>query len=407
MATGSVVYRRTVTVPFTPAPLPAEALEAVLQPLDRSRMLPPEAYTSDEVFAWEKAHLFSGWQCIGRSDSIPEPRMQRAEQVGDTSVLLVRGEDGVLRAFANTCRHRGHELLPCSSEVSGRAIRCPYHSWTFSLEGELIGTPGYTGHPDFDKSQYPLRSLAVQEWHGWIFLDPSGAAGPLAAHLDGIEPRVVNYAPEDLVVQGRHEYVVQANWKIVIENYQECYHCTSIHPELCQVSPPDSGANMDQGSGAWVGGWLDLRPHAVTMSLDGHSDGTFIPGLTEVEQHRIDYLAIFPNLLVSLHPDYVMTHRMVPLSARETWIECLWAFPREALALPGFTPDYAIDFWDITNRQDWSACESVHRGLSSGFASAGPIAPREDGVHQFVSMIARGYLGRPLGAVQHALPAQG
>lgn len=390
---------------FTPAPLPSDQLARTLGPFGESRMLPVAAYTSDEVFAWEQQQFFRGWQCIGRSDEIAEAGMQRADKVGDTTVLLVRGENGTLRAFANTCRHRGHEILPCGSSTKARAITCPYHSWSYKLDGELFSAAGYTGFGNFDMADFPLRPITVEEWHGWIFLDISGLAGPLSRHVAGLEERIAQYAPERLIVQGRHEYVIQANWKIVIENYQECYHCSSIHPELCQVSPPESGENWAPSAGVWVGGWQDLRPHAVTMSLDGHSDGVFIPGLSELEQRRIDYIGIFPNLLVSLHPDYVMTHRMVPLSPRETWVECQWAFPPEALDKPGFSPAYAMDFWDITNREDWGACESVQRGLDSGFAEPGPLSPDEDAIYQFVTMIARGYLGQPLAAVQETASA--
>lgn len=389
-----------MTRTFTKAPVAADALARSMAPFGDSRMLPVASYTSDEVFAWEQENFFRGWQCVGRSDELAESGMQRADKVGDTTVLLVRGDDGTLRAFANTCRHRGHELLPCGSSTKARAITCPYHSWSYKLDGELFSAAGYGGFGTFDMADFPLRPITVEEWHGWIFLDISGLAGPLSRHVSGLEERIAQYTPERLVVQGRHEYVIQANWKIVIENYQECYHCTSIHPELCQVSPPDSGENWAPTSGAWVGGWQDLRPHAVTMSLDGHSDGVFIPGLSEVEQRRIDYIGIFPNLLVSLHPDYVMTHRMVPLSARETWVECQWSFPPEALDKPGFNPAYAMDFWDITNREDWGACESVQRGLDSSFAEPGPLSPEEDAIYQFVTMVARGYLGQPLGAVQ-------
>lgn len=383
-------------------PLPAHELERSLAPFGSSRMLPPAAYTDEDVFAWETAHFFSGWQCIGRSDDLAQPGMQRAERVGDTSVLLVRGEDRVLRAFANVCRHRGHELLPCGGMTEARAITCPYHSWSYRLDGELFSAAGYGGFGDFSMNDFPLRTLTVDEWHGWIFLDLSGSAGPLQDHLAGLEERIAPYAPEDLTVIARHEYVVEANWKVITENYQECYHCSSIHPELCQVSPPESGENWAPSTGAWVGGWLELRPHAVTMSLDGHSDGAFIPGLSDVERRRVDYIGIFPNLLVSLHPDYVMTHRAVPLSPGRTWIECSWAFPRESTERPDFDPAYAVDFWDITNREDWAACESVQRGLSSGLAVAGPLSPAEDAIYQFVTMVARGYLGRPLGLRPHA-----
>jgi Rieske 2Fe-2S family protein len=170
-----------------------------------------------------------------------------------------------------------------------------------------------------------------------------------------------------------------------------------IHPELCQVSPPESGANLDL-VGDWVGGWMALREDADTMSLDGRSAGAVIEGLSEEQRRSVMYVALFPNLLVSLHPDYVMTHRLTPLAAGRTAIECTWSFPAESLTLDGFDPSYAVDFWDLTNRQDWTACESVQRGLSSEHARPGPLAPEEDGVQQFVARVARGYLGQDASA---------
>lgn len=380
-----------------PVPLPAEAIAAATRPFGSSVMLPPEAYTSAEVFAWEQRHLLSGWQCVGRSADVAQPGDQRAERAGASTVLLARGRDGVLRGFANTCRHRGHELLPCGSTASQRALVCPYHAWSYSLEGDLVAAPGYTEGPSFAKSDYPLQRVRVAEWHGWVFVDPSGEAPELETHLGVLGERIGPYAPERLRVAVAHEYVIKANWKTVSENYHECYHCPLIHPELCAVSPPDSGQNWaSDADGAFVGGWMDLRDGMATMSLDGTSGGVPIPGLDAEALRRVDYIQVFPNLLVSLHPDYVMTHRIVPLSANETWVECAFAFPPEAFEQDGFDPSYAADFWDVTNRQDWAACESVQRGLESGRAIAGPLSPAEDAVYRFVQMVARGYQGLPL-----------
>ena len=176
-----------------------------------------------------------------------------------------------------------------------------------------------------------------------------------------------------------------------MENYQECYHCSMIHPELCAVSPPDSGSNLDL-AGDWVGGWMSLRDEADTMSLDGRSAGVVIEGLSETERRTVMYVALFPNLLVSLHPDYVMTHRLTPLAADRTASSARGCSPRRPRSSAGFDPAYAVDFWDLTNRQDWAACESVQRGLSSEHARPGPLAPEEDGVQQFVATVAHGYL---------------
>jgi Rieske 2Fe-2S family protein len=165
-----------------------------------------------------------------------------------------------------------------------------------------------------------------------------------------------------------------------------------IHPELCKVSPPKSGENYS-APGTWVGGWMDLRDGMDTMSLDGTSHGVPLRKLDAQGLRTVIYVNIFPNLLVSLHPDYVMVHRLVPLAADRTKIECTWWFAPEAAEAPGFDPGYATEFWDITNRQDWHACESVQRGLSSPHAVPGPLSVEEDAVYQFVTMVARGYQG--------------
>jgi glycine betaine catabolism A len=382
-----------------PAPLSAAGVADALRPFGQSRMLPPAAYVDPAVFAWEQRHFFAGgWLCVGRSDQLPRPGDQRAEDVGAGSVLLVRGEDGVLRAFANTCRHRGHELLPCGQTVNARAIVCPYHSWAYSLQGGLRAAAGFRSQPGFDETAWGLTELPVTDWHGLVFVDGSGTAPPLTAPTTGalatLEDIVAPYEPERLVVAGTHEYETSANWKILTENYHECYHCPVIHPELCRVSPPKSGENY-ACPGTWVGGWMQLRDAMVTMSLDGASGGVPLRGLGPQELRVVVYVNLFPNVLVSLHPDYVMVHRLLPLAADRTRIECSWAFAPEALERPDFDPRYAVDFWDLTNRQDWAACESVQRGLSSPHATPGPLSPDEDAVYQFVAMVARGYQGQP------------
>ena len=279
-------------------------------------MLPAEAYTSADVLAWEQRHFFAGsWACAGReielrSDSGGKPVTQRAISVGDITVLLIWAPgDGGIRAFANTCRHRGHEILPAGCTSTKRALMCPYHAWTYSLDGGLMGAPGFRDMDGFDPAEHGLVELPVTVWHGWVFVNATGTGPPFRDHIGALENFVAPYAPEGLIHLAQHDYEVAANWKVVVENYHECYHCPLIHPELCQVSPPNSGENFDL-PGAWVGGSMDLREGAVTMSLDGTSAGIPIPA---VDPRQVFYLGLFPNLLISLHPDYVMTHRLRPL----------------------------------------------------------------------------------------------
>jgi len=376
------------------APLDPATLAESLLPFGQSRMLPRAAYTDPAVFEWEQRHFFGGgWMCVGRSDQVANPGDQRAEAAGIGSVLLTRDDEGILHAFANTCRHRGHELLPCGAAASQSVIICPYHAWTYSLAGDLRAAAGFKSQPGFDAGQWGLAELPCIEWHGLIFVDGGGTAAPLSDALRTLDTMLAPYEMSRLVVAGRHEYDAAANWKILTENYHECYHCPSIHPELCRVSPPRSGDNYHL-SGAWVGGTMDLRPGMTTMSLDGASEGVPLRGLDEKGLRTVLYVNVFPNVLISPHPDYVMVHRLVPVAVDRTRIECSWAFAPEATARPDFDPSYAIDFWDLTNRQDWAACESVQRGLASPHAKPGPLNPAEDAVYQFVTMVARGYLGR-------------
>jgi Rieske 2Fe-2S family protein len=327
---------------------------------------------------------------LGRAEDLKRPRMMKAYAAGQGGVLVVRQDDATLRGFENACRHRGHELLPCDGTAEHRAIVCPYHAWSYRLDGSLLGAPGFREATDFDPSEFALTTVELAEWHGYVFAN-RGAGGNFADHVAGLDEVVANYGGADLVTAEVHEYDVEANWKVIVENYQECYHCPSIHPELCQISPPDSGDNLPP-QGDWVGGSMVLREHAATMSLDGSSGGSVITGLSESEQRSVMYVAVLPNLLISLHPDYVMTHVLTPLTPERTRIRCSWAFPAEVAGRPGFDPAYAVDFWDITNRQDWAACESVQRGMASPGYRPGPLAPAEDGVYDFVAQMARSYL---------------
>ena len=379
----------------TPAPqvsrLSVDQLVACQQ--GSGSMLPAAAYLDDAVHDWEQTHFFEhGWICVGRSDDLSERGARRAVAIGSDSVLLVRGHDDVLRGFYNVCRHRGHELLPCGAQGSGKFIRCPYHAWVYDTSGNLYGVPPTHSDDVADPSQFSLVAAPTQEWHGFVFVNVSGDAPDLGEYLGGLDDVVAPYDMANLRVAESHEYEIAANWKLIVENYDECFHCPSIHPELCQVSDPDSGTFV-VGTGLWLGGTMWLRDGVATMSLDGRSGGVPIPGLPEGRRRDVVYLHLFPNLLISLHPDYVMTHRMTALAPGRTWVECQWLFPQVAWERGDFSPAYAADFWDVTNRQDWTACESVQRGVSSHGYRPGPFSSAyEYVVKAFVDMTARGYL---------------
>lgn len=381
------------------APIDAASVEAALAPFGESVTLPGAAYTSQDVFDWERERFLTRtWVCAGRIDGLLGPGQARAIQLGNEPILLMRDEAGTLRAFYNTCRHRAHELLPITEDpVDMRVLKCPYHAWTYSLEGNLKGAPSLTRSPNFDKSDYPLIEVATDTWGGFLFIDPSGQAGPLADQLGNLDEILGPWQLDTLRPAARHDYEIAANWKLVVENYHECYHCTSIHPALCQVSPPDSGVDVTP-TGLWCGGDMDLMDHAVTMSFDGASHGVMIDGLDEHRLRKVMYVGVMPNLLISGHPDYVMTHRLIPLGPGRSYIECEWLFPPAAFEKEGFDPAYAVDFWDVTNREDWNACEAVQRGIVSRGYRQGPLSPWESTLWQFYQMIGNAYLGNPVTA---------
>jgi Rieske 2Fe-2S family protein len=329
-----------------PAPLDPVAVERALAPFGSSRTLPAEAYASPAVFAWEREQFLAGsWYCTGRAGDA-RPGEPSAVEVGGARVVLRRGRDGGLRA----------------------------------------------GGPD----GAPAR---LATWHGFAFVNLGGEAPAMAAHAGDLDGLLAPWEPARLAAAARRAYLVRANWKLLVENYHECYHCPSIHPELCRLTPPDSGRNLAP-RGAWVGGAMDLREHAATMAVGGTLTAAPLPGLHGPALRRVLYVGLFPNLLVSAHPDYVLTHRLEPLDAGRTRVVCEWLFAPEALAADGFDPARAVEFWDLTNRQDWRACESVQRGMGSPGYRPGPLAPGEDAVYRFVALVAAGYLrGRVGGGV--------
>ena len=389
---------------MNPAPVDPEQISRVLDPFGSSLTFPGDVYLSEDVLTWERQHLWqSTWNCVGRLDELVTPGQLRAIDVGGEGVLLSRDADGALRAFSNVCRHRGHELAPIGDAFDARQIRCPYHSWSYRFDGSLRTAPRFTQSDDFDTSEYPLIDLGVAVYGGWVWIDLSGTAPAIKDHFGNLDEIIAPYEADRLITAATHSYLVDANWKVIIENYNECYHCSSIHPELCEVTPPDSGYDHIP-TGMWCGGTMDLKSHAVTMSLDGSSKGINFRNLTGKLDRQVWYLTVIPNLLLSIHPDYVMTHRLTPVGIDQTHIECSWLFPPEAFELDGFDPAYAVDFWDITNREDWAACESVMRGIKNRGFRPGPLSGWEGTVYQFLSIMSHAYLGR--GLVVPAVPTR-
>ena len=385
--------------------------------------------------------LLPGWFCVGRADGLTEPGCYLAADVCGESIIVTRTEDGGLAGYYNLCRHRGSRLVPrpiaCDPAAgpptgqpavgpppggqsvagqlggqsvagplpggqpavepppggqavagpladgpvaSGRfpgAVRCPYHAWTYGLDGTLRAAPFLPGLRKH-RAALSLHRVDVATWGGFVFarLEPPAAPGPadpLEAALGEIPARVAAYPLADLRTGARLRYDVAANWKVILENYNECYHCGPVHPELCELVPAfrRGGGDLD-----WAAG-IPHRSGATTFTSTGTTRRAPFPGLSEAERTRHFGELVLPNLMLSLAADHVAAFTLWPRSAGRTTVLCDFLFHPAELARPDFDPSDAAGFWDLVNRQDWSICEQVQDGMGSRRFSVGYLAPME------------------------------
>jgi Rieske 2Fe-2S family protein len=349
--------------------------------------LPAAYYVDADYFAREMAALFGRmWICAGRAEQVERPGQFFIREVLGESIIVTRAPSGRVHAFYNVCRHRGTKLCTDHEGTFAGSIQCPYHAWTYDLEGRLIGAPHMEEVPHFRKDQYPLHQVHADVWDGHIFLNLARDPQPLPAQLADLPSKFKQWRMADLRLGRRIVYDVRANWKLLIQNYNECLHCPNLHPALNKLSHYLSGENEPLRA-TYMGGRMDLRPGVATLSMDGTCPRAFLPGLSAEDVRRVYYYAIFPNMLLSLHPDYMLVHTLWPIAPDRTINICEWHFQPETLAQPGFNASDAIDFWDMTNRQDWHVCELSQAGISSRAYTPGPYSNREDLLYAFDRMI--------------------
>jgi glycine betaine catabolism A len=384
--------------------LDPEQVEATLEPLERATMLPPSAFTDPSVFAWELEGLFGGdWICAAHASTVAEPGAYVMREIGDQSFFVIGGDDGSPRAFHNVCRHRGSRLTEDSEGRMKRMIRCPYHAWSYGFDGELRAAPKTDGIEDFDPACYGLAPLRTEVVGGLVLVDLGGRAPDVAEHVGTLDERLELYRVAELVRAEARGYEVHANWKAIAENYSECLHCPGVHPELNALSDYASGEAFP-GSGAWCGGSMTLNEGAETMGVNGgRSMRPPIAGIPEAELTSVYYFVLFPNTLVSLHPDYVMLHTLWPREPGRTEVTCEWFFEPRTISRPDFDPADAVAFWDQVNREDWHVCELAQKGMRSHGYSAGRYTTHEGDVHAFDSMVGERYLE----ALREPAPASG
>jgi glycine betaine catabolism A len=353
------------------------------------RTLSRDAYVAPAFLDLERERIFAReWVLVGRAESMPAAGDSLEVNILGESLFIVRAQDDALRAFFNVCRHRGcalvgvgaaaHAGAPRTGHV-GQAIRCPYHSWTYGLDGALRAAPFLEDALIGRKQDFSLYQAGLALWGGFVFvsLDPAAAAQrghTLKSQFGRSMTVLANYPLADLRTARRIVYDVAANWKVIVENYNECYHCAGVHPELCKIVPAfreGGGASLD-----WEHG-VPHREGAVTFTMSGQTTRAPFPGLDEFEKIRHKGELIYPNLMLSASMDHVTAFMLLPQSPGRTLVVCDFLFHPAEMAKPGFDPSDAVDFWDMVNRQDWTVCEGVQRGMNSRRFDQGYYAPME------------------------------
>ena len=362
-------------------------------PRGLQRTLHRDYYRTEAAFARERERIFfPEWFCFAREEEVAEAGAWLSREVAGESILLVRLADGGLAAHYNVCRHRGSRLVPdCGAGRFAAGIRCPYHSWTYHLDGRLRTAPYLDEADGVDPETLSLHRVGLACWGGFVFvrlaaeetapglarqLERRGRAGPALS-----AGRPAGGAPD--------RYPVAANWKVILENYNECYHCGPVHPELCRLVPAfkqRGGSELD-----WERG-IPHREGAWTFTASGTTTRAPFPGLDADEQVRHKGELIYPNLMLSLSADHAAAFRVMPEGPERTVVVCEFLFHPDEMARPGFDPGDAVEFWDLVNRQDWTICESVQRGMGSRRFVTGFYAPMESW-----SLDIRRYVGERLG----------
>ena len=365
------------------------------EPLKRLEAGLPAAWYYDPAHYQREldAFWYARWVVVAREEELPNAGDWRVARIGTQSLVVVRDEGGQLRAFHNTCRHRGSIL--CTEEQGNfarRRIVCPYHSWTYDLAGQLVATPRRMETPDFQLGDFPLYQVAVATWGGFIFLNLAGREAELL-DVGKWDAQFKRYRLGELRIGKRIVADVQANWKLLAENFSECFHCPPVHPELCRVVTAyrDAGAwglRGPESKGEYAAG-------AETLTLDGRARLPAIAGLTEEERQTIYVPAMLPpSLFLNVHPDYLNAHMMFPTGPQSVRIVYDWLFEPERLPLAAEDLEHYVALWDITNRQDARNCEWQQQGMQSREFQHGYYVPQEFDCHRFAQWVREGLAGQ-------------
>ena len=325
-----------------------------------------EEYTSVENFAKEMAEIFEKrWCYVGRADQLMHIGDRLVANVGTESIIAVRNREGDLRAYFNVCQHRGSQLCDASGSGHGAAITCPYHAWSYSLDGKLVGAIHHDKE-SFDRDGISLSPVKIDEWQGLLFVNLDSNAEPLIDWFECLYSK-----PRDLeqFKMGTLKSVftstdeVQANWKVLVENYSECLHCSVVHPELCETVPVYKTGKTTQDERSDWGASLAEGKTAISFAQDENLP--LIPSMDEMDDYSVFGAYVYPNMLIDVMPTCVAVSTYIPRSATHTTVVTDYLFPAEVAANPPVSLKPTLDFNEMVNAQDFAVSERVQRGVTS------------------------------------------
>ncbi|MDH4070780.1 MAG: aromatic ring-hydroxylating dioxygenase subunit alpha [Ignavibacteria bacterium] len=343
--------------------------------------LSPEFYRSEEIYREEIDNIFyRRWLMVCREEEIPETGAFITVAVGDESIIVVRDDRGTIRAHFNVCRHRGTRICEREQGQFGSGdIQCPYHAWRYRLDGTLKAAPLMNETPSFDMSDYPLHSAHVGLWGGFVFISLAEDPVPFETEMAGLIGRFEEWHLPELRIAHTIKYELKCNWKLILQNYQECYHCPGVHPLLSKWTP-FRGAVHDCMEGAVIGGYMEMKEPNGGMTMDGKPASVPVCDVSGENLRRVHYYSVFPNLLLSPHPDFVLYHRIQSVTIDRIRNDCFFLLHPDVIAdgtkMERFRS--AIEFWDKTNREDWHVCEQMQLGLRSRRFERGRYSGQED-----------------------------
>ncbi len=363
----------------------------VRRPHLEAETLPPWCYTSAEFYQREIDRMFrTCWNFVGREDEIPEAGSYLTLEMFGEPVILIRDGDGEVRAFANTCRHRGTRLLRGSGTC--RAIICPYHAWTYSLKGDLVGIPGMEETAGFRQADYGLKPLRLETWDGFMFVSFSHAAPPLREYLGDLPEKFAPYRFSEMICVRRKEYDLACNWKLYLENAMEDYHTPMVH----RGSIGNQICVREDTRGQWDAIHMASERSAAVLPED-RSTLPHIPQLSGRPAWGTYFTVLYPGTFFATTQDCMWWLQQLPCGPHRTRVVVGSCFPRETVARDDFEREVQKYYhrWDTSLPEDNAICEEQQAGLASSLSTPGRLSSREPIVHAIANWVLDRVLDAP------------